>query len=158
MRVAAAGTGDRLVSGRPKRLQRLLAIRILTENLDRGALRVALAGVAQVEATLAALEDALAEARSAGRVALANGERSEWMMADAQREVAGWDRGKLKRLLTIRQDIAGQAMAKFLESRREHEQVKQLVQSAEEAARVDEGRRSQAAADDWFLSRRSPEL
>ena len=43
-------------------------------------------------------------------------------------------------------------MEKFLESRREHEQVKQLVEDAKQAAAVEEDRRAQAAADDWFLS------
>ena len=47
------------------------------------------------------------------------------------------------------------AMEKFLESRREHEQVKQLVENARQAARLEEDRRAQAAADDWFLSRRT---
>jgi MarR-like DNA-binding transcriptional regulator SgrR of sgrS sRNA len=146
------------VSGRADRLKRLLAIRVVTEELDRSALQTALAGVSEVERTLAELESELATAKLAARVALADGQRSEWMMADAQGEVAGWDRGKLKRLLVDRAAVAGVAMKKFLESRRDHEQVKQLVQNAEQTSRVDDVRRAQVAADEWFLSMRRPEL
>jgi hypothetical protein len=45
-------------------------------------------------------------------------------------------------------------MEDFLESRREFEQVKLLLEDARQAARIDQNRRAQAAADDWFLSRR----
>jgi site-specific DNA-adenine methylase len=80
------------------------------------------------------------------------------MMADALSEVSGWNRSKLKKLLATRTEAAGKAMVKFLESRREHEQVKQLVKDAEQATRVDEVRRAQASADDWFLSKRTTEI
>jgi hypothetical protein len=145
------------MSGRAERLQRLLAIRMLTEDLDRNVLQSALAAVALVENTLAALDNAVTESKISARTALADGDRSEWMMADAQGEVAGWDRSKLKRLLATRTEAAGTAMGRFLESRREHEQVKQLVKDSEQATRVDDLRRAQAASDDWFLSKRSPE-
>jgi hypothetical protein len=140
------------VSGRAERLERLLAIRRLSENLDRRTLEVALASVAEVEAGLARQEAALAESRVTGRTALSNGERGEWLMADAQGEVAGWNRVRLR---GVRSDEAAAAMQRFLESRREHEQVKQLVENARQVAYEEEGRRAQAAADDWFLSRRS---
>ena len=143
------------MSGRAERLERLLAIRRLSENLDRRTLEVALASVAEVEAGLARQEAALAESRVTGRTALSNGERGEWLMADAQGEVAGWNRVRLRGLLRVRSDEAAAAMQRFLESRREHEQVKQLVENARQVAYEEEGRRAQAAADDWFLSRRS---
>jgi hypothetical protein len=103
-------------------------------------------------------EDALTEARVTARAALDAGDRNEWLLADAQGEVARWNRSKLKVLLSARAEVAGTAMEKFLESRLEHEQVKKLVEAAEQAGRIDEGRRSQAAADDWFLSRRTEEI
>jgi hypothetical protein len=158
MRIEATGPGDWPVSGRAKRLHRLLAIRMLTEDLDRSALQTALAAVAVVDAALVAVERAIDEARLAARVALTDGQSSEWMMADAQREVAGWDRSKLKTLLVARTELAGAAMKKFLESRREHEQVKQLVEDAEQAGRLEEARHAQAASDEWFLNKRTLEL
>lgn len=143
---------------RAERLGRLLAIRRLNEDLDRGALAAALAGVAEVESALARQETALMESRVAARTALGAGERGEWLLADAQGEVAGWNRTGLRAVLRERAEAVAPAMEKFLESRREHEQVKQLVENARQAAQLEEDRRAQAAADDWFLSRRGQEL
>jgi hypothetical protein len=145
------------MSGRAERLGRLLAIRRVGEDLDRSALGVALAAMAEVEMEMGAQESALAEARVTARAALDAGDRNEWLLADAQGEVAGWNRSKLKVLLAGRAEVAGTARARFLESRLEHEQVKKLVEAAEQATRLDESRRLQATADDWFLSRRVEE-
>jgi Leu/Phe-tRNA-protein transferase len=142
------------VSGKARRLDRLLAIRRLGEDLDRGTLALALASVAEVEAALERQETTLADARLAARRALTAGDRGKWLMADAQTEVAGWNRGRLDVLLETRAVEVPPAMEKFLESRCEHEQVKQLVENAQQVEEIEEGRRAQAASDDWFLSRR----
>jgi hypothetical protein len=141
------------VSGRARRLARLIAIRRLSEELDRRALALALASVAEVEVALGVQERALAESKAAARVALSVGERGQWLLADAQGEVAGWNRRRLGVLLCERAEAVASAMEKFVESRREHEQVKQLVEDARQAAGTEEDRRAQALADDWFLSR-----
>ena len=119
--------------GKARRLDQLLAVRRLNEDLGRRVLAQALASVAEVEAALA---------------------RQETTLADAQTEVAGWNRGWLGVLLETRAAEVPQAMEMFLESRREHEQVKQLVENAQQVEEIEEGRRVQASSDDWFLSRR----
>lgn len=145
------------MSGRAGRLSRLLAIRRLNEDLDRRTLAQALALVAEVEGALARQDEAVAESTLATRAALSAGARGEWLMASAQGEVAGWNRGRLGVLLRARTESVAPAMAKFLECRREHEQVKQLVENARQGALVDEDHKAQAAADDWYLSRRTEE-
>jgi flagellar biosynthesis chaperone FliJ len=142
------------MSGRAGRLERLLAIRALNEELDRHTLEVALASMSEVEAALLRQEQALSESKLAARTALSDGNHSEWLLADAQIEVAGWNRQRLQTLLRPRAQAASEAMERLVESRREQEQVKQLVDDAARAARSKEDRRTQAAADDWFLSRR----
>ncbi len=142
------------MNGRAERLDRLLAIRRLSEDLDRRALGLALAAAAEVDRGIGRQESALAESKLASRKALSSGERGEWLLADAQAEVAGWNRRKLEVLLGVRKAAAATAMAKFMESRRKHLQVKQLVENAQQAAAIEEGRKAQAAADDWFLSKR----
>lgn len=142
------------MSSKARRLDRLLAIRRLGEDVDRRTLALALASVAEVEAALARQETNLADARLAARSALNAGDRGGWLMADAQTEVAGWNRGRLGVLLEKRATEVPPAMEKFLESRREHEQVKQLVENAQQVEEIEEGRKAQAASDDWFLSRR----
>jgi hypothetical protein len=143
------------MSGRAERLHRLLAVRRLSEDLDRRSLQVALAAVAEVEAAIASQETALRESKLALRSALSDGDRGEWLLADAQIEVAGWNLGRLKTLLCERADAVTAAMQSFLNSRLEHEQVKQLVGDAKEETRRDDDRRAQAAAADWFMSRRT---
>jgi hypothetical protein len=144
------------VSGRRlEKLGRLLAIRRLGEDLGRRRLQLAFAAVAEVESGLADQQTALLEAGLAERNALASGDRSEWLLADAQREVAGWNRGRLRPLLQARTADVAPAMERFLASRREHAQVKQLIENARQTAGREAGRESQAEADDRFLSRRT---
>jgi len=142
------------VKGKAERLGRLLAIRRVAEEMAQGRLQLASAAVTEVETALSVQQTTLIEAGVAGREALAGGERGDWLMAEAQAEVAGWNRGRLGVLLGVRKTLAAPAMEDFLESRREFEQVKLLLEDARQAARIDQNRRAQAAADDWFLSRR----
>ena len=142
------------MSDKTRRLMRLVGIRRIAEDLDRRDLELAVAAVNEVETALRATAASLLEAGQAARAALGAGERGEWLLADAQTEVAGWNRGRLGALRAQRLVAVAPAKEKFLESRREHEQVKVLVEDAKQAERVDEGRRAQAEADDWFLGRR----
>ena len=144
------------MSLKAERLQRLLAIRKLSEDIDRRALKLALAALAEVEAGLQRQQTALLESNLAGRSALASGDRGEWLIADAQSEVAGWNRGRLRTLLSARANCASEATQKFLDSRREHEMVKQVIDDADRLARNEEEHKTQAVTDDWFLSRRKP--
>jgi hypothetical protein len=143
------------MSGRQDRLGRLRAIRQLCEGLDRRNLQLALAAVAEVEAAMKAQYAARMNAGTTARAALTAGDRGEWLLADAQIEVAGWNRGRLVVLQRVRASEVAPAMERFLESRREHEQVKQLVDAAKQASKIEDDRRVQATADDWFLSRRA---
>jgi len=142
------------VKGKAERLGRLLAVRRVAEEMAQGRLQLASAAVTEVETALGAQETTLIEAKAAGREALVSGERGDWLMADAQAEVAGWNRGRLGVVLAKRKTFVAPAMEDFLDSRREHEQVKLLLEDARRAARIDDDRRAQAAADDWFLGRR----
>jgi alpha/beta superfamily hydrolase len=143
------------MSERREKLRRLLTVRRLSEDLNRRSLQLAFAAVAEVETAMACQGAALAEASAAERNALALGDRGEWLLANAQREVAGWNRGRLRVLLQLRVAEVAPAMERFLTSRREHEQVKQLVDNARQAASREADRRAQAEADDWFLSKRT---
>jgi len=142
------------VSAGGRRLDRLLAIRRLSEELDRSALAIVLSSVREVETAIASQETSQLEAKQAARRALSAGDRGEWLMADAQSEVAGWNRDRLGVMREERAREVPQAREKFMESRCEHEQVKQLIENAKLSAEIEEGRKAQAAADDWFLSKR----
>jgi len=142
------------MSARCNRLARLLAIRRLSEDRDRRGLQSAMAAVAEVDREMARQVDARGTARSAARAAMARGDRDEWLMAEAQDEVAGWNRQRLAGLLQVRAAEVPPARERFLASQLEHEQVKQLVDDRRRVEREEENRRAQAAADDWFLAKR----
>jgi phage protein D len=143
------------VSRSPEQLQRLAAIRRLQEELDRRDLQVALGAVTEVEVAMAREAESGDRARAAGVQALADGDGASWRLASRQSEVAARNRAGLERLRVERAGRVAAAMQQFLESRREQEQVQQLLKDALETERVELGRREQAAADDWFLSRRA---
>ncbi len=115
---------------------------------------LALAAVSEVETALLAQQASILNAQQAARVALSAGERGDWLMADAQSEVAGWNRGRLGVLHAARAVEVPPAVEQFMRSRQEHEQVKLLARGAQQAAQMEEDRKMQAATDDWFLSRR----
>ncbi len=141
------------MSGKAERLARLLAIRRLREDLDKTAWEMALAKMAEVETAIGMQGTARGRARHAAHASLNEGDRGNWLMADAQAEVAGWNQEKLEVLLAARAAEVAPAREKFLESRREHEQVKVLVDAARQTERVAEARREQAEVDDWFLGK-----
>jgi hypothetical protein len=141
------------MSQRGRRVDRLRAIRNLTEAADRAVLELALASVTAVQRGVMRQEEALAESREGARNALSEANRLEWLLAEATAEAAGWNRKRLQPLLQSSADAADEAMRKFLISRREHEQAKLIVEDVEKAEQADHDRRSQHASDDWFLSR-----
>jgi hypothetical protein len=134
-------------------LARLLAIRRVREELDRRELQRSLSAVAEAEHALERQHTALAEARLVSRAALAEGDREEWLLADTQGAIAGWNQKRLEAVRSARAAEVPAAMTQFVESRREHEQAKHLVADAKRADQLDTDRRGQAAADDWYLSR-----
>jgi hypothetical protein len=135
------------------RLGRLLAIRRLREDLDRHSLQLALDSLAEAESALSRQTLASAEARRESRTALIAGDRCEWLLAEASREVATWNKNRLNLLIRLRTVKVPDAMKQFLESRREHEQVKQLSDHAKEQTKLDTDRTAQVTTDDWILSR-----
>jgi hypothetical protein len=143
------------MSERTRRLERLLGIRHLVEDLDRRTLAIASAAVLEVKAALGAQAASLSEAGEAARVSLDGGDRREWLLADAQAEVARWNQASLKLLLQAREAVIPPAMERFLGSRQEHEQLQFLVGAARQAERLDEDHKTQTIADDWFLRRRT---
>jgi hypothetical protein len=119
-----------------KRLDRLLAIRRLSEELDRSALAMVLASVREVETAIESQALSQVEAKQAGRQALSAGNHGEWLMADAQSEVAGWNSERLGVIREQRALEVPPAREKFMESRCEHEQVKKLIENAKQVRKV----------------------
>ena len=140
---------------REKRLRRLLAIRRIGEEQERRRLQAVLASVAEVDSALNVQQQTIVGSGEASATALRQGNLHEWLFTEAQIEVAGWNRARLAPVHQERQAAVGPATADFLERRREHEQVRQLIRDIRSEQQVADDRRTQAAADDWFLARRA---
>jgi hypothetical protein len=139
---------------RRQRLQRLLAIRRIGEDVERRRLQSALASLAEAETVLSDQRQATADASDAASSALRSANRGEWLFAEAQAEVAGWNRARLAPVLESRRAAIPPATAAFLQRRREAEQMQQLVENSLVHEQFIEDRKAQAAADDWFLGQR----
>jgi hypothetical protein len=143
------------MSAKLVRMRGLERIRRLQEEMELRELQAAMGAVAEVAVALDMDGASLVGARDAGRAALVRGDRGEWLLADAQGEVARANLEKLKVLRARREAAVPPAMARFMACRLEHEQAKSLAGEARAAELLEQARREQAAADEWALSRRA---
>lgn len=91
---------------------------------------------------------------SDGRDALLSGDRISWTAAKLQREIAEWKQQRLQEVRRERQTLNEEARKQYAESRLQSEQMKTVVNTATAKMESETGRRTQAALDDRFLSRR----
>jgi hypothetical protein len=140
---------------RLKRLKRLAALYGVVERMHSIELQMTTAAVREAEQ---AIEEQQVVMRSAGfdqRDALMNEDRLGWLLAERQREIAGWRRERLERICVEREALSAAAQEQYSASRLKSEQMKGVVDGVAARVQVEEGRRTQGAADDRFLSRRS---
>ena len=140
---------------RNQRLQRLLAIRRIGEEIARRNLQSALGSLAEAETALSQQQSAIADAIEVTSSALQSGNRNERLFAEAQSEVAGWNRMRLAPVVeSCRAEIQSVTPA-FLDRRREAEQMQQLVEDNRTQQQLMEDHKAQAAVDEWFLAQRA---
>jgi hypothetical protein len=89
-----------------------------------------------------------------GHQALLGGDRMGWSFAAVQQEAAGWRETQLAGVLSEREECSGAARRQHLDSRQWSERMKRLVDGATASVTETEEKRTQAAADDRYLSRR----
>ena len=141
------------MSAKVRRMQGLARIRRVQEETERRELAAALGAVHEVGAALRGDGAALIESDQLGRAALGRGDRGEWLLAEAQGEVARANLAKLRLLLTKREAAVPAARARYLACRLEHERTKVLVDASMRTEADEQARREQAAADEWVISR-----
>ncbi|RSL19458.1 hypothetical protein EDE15_5127 [Edaphobacter aggregans] len=140
---------------RLKVLQRLAILHGVVERTHAAVLERRATEVREAEE---AIDLQHAVARSAvfeGRAALIVDDRMGWSLAEAQRELAGWRCESLERIRMEREALRASAHEQYAVSRIKSEQMRCVVQGVETEIAIEEGRRSQAAMDDRYLSRRS---
>jgi|GEM_PF-2316664 len=132
------------------RLKRLQKIRSMEEQQARTELE-------RVNMALNAAETAVGEqlvqrtmARRASRAALLAGDKAEWHLAEAMREVSEWNLDKMRAERQQRAAAVEPARVVFMEKRRDDEQMKILRGNVQRMADAESKRLEQIAADEWY--------
>ena len=146
--MAGAETGKRIAA-----LKRIAKLYGAVETMHSVELSRATSALNEAETAVRAEQAAGVAANLAGRAALTTGDREEWMLTDAEREMAGWRRGLLEGLRVERDAVREAARKQFLDSRVQTEQMKSVVTRMKEQVEIEQGRRMQASSDDRYLTR-----
>lgn len=146
--MAGTETGKRIAA-----LRKIAKLYSAVEKMHSVELSRATSALNEAETAIQAERSAGAAARLAGRAALNTGDREEWMLTDAEREMTVWRRGLLEGIRSERDAVREAVRKQFLESRVQTEQMKSVVTRMKERVEVEEGRRTQANADDRYLTR-----
>ena len=134
-------------------LQRVLRLYSAVEQMHAVELHAASFAVSQAENAIKVAQRASLEASRTGRVALGEGDREEWMLAEARQEIVGIRRERMEEVKVEREAVREAAREVFDQSRVRAEQMKQVVGKMREDAERHEARQMQAASDDRFLMR-----
>lgn len=134
-------------------LRRVLRLYSAVEQMHAVQLQVASSAVSEVEGAIQVAQRTGLEANRTGRKALGDGDREEWMLAEARQEIVGIRRERMEELRETRTVVRDAARAVFHDSRIRAEQMKQVVEKLRKDAEVHEARQTQAASDDRYLMR-----
>ena len=135
-------------------LRRLGAVFGMVEEMHSTEARGAALAVTEAQVAIQAEATRTHEARQGGREALLTDDCLGWSLAVVHEEVALRRRARLAPLLEEREERHEIARERYVASRLRNEQMKSLVEDASAQIATEEERRSQAFADDRFLSRR----
>lgn len=134
-------------------LRRIAALYGAVEAMRALDLQQASGALTEAEMAIAVEHRAAVAANDAARSALRSGDREEWMLSEAQREIAGLREGRLEEMRAARTIVRDKLRGEYLESRMQTEQMKHMVAYRREQAEVEEARRAQATSDDRYLGR-----
>jgi hypothetical protein len=75
----------------------------------------------------------------------------KWLLEEAALEFSGWNHAQLEQICAAEAKRIQPLVEQYIECRRSLRQTERLLEQQAELARVEQGKRSQAEADDWFL-------
>lgn len=135
------------------RLQRVLRVRAVLEELSRLELEERTAAVQRLERA-AEQQQQRADAARAQSLGLLFSEQTDgWQTQIVDAEILAWKRGRLAALALAGQTAREEARQALLARRLDRRQIAALLDAAEEAGARERGRREQHQLDDWFHSR-----
>jgi hypothetical protein len=142
------------MQARLKVLRRLASLHRVVERIHAVALERSMMEVREAEEAIDLQNAMVRSAAFEGRAALIVDDRTGRSFAEAQRELAGWRREGLERIRAERDESRTSAQKQYVASRVKSEQMRCAVEGIEAGIAIEEGRRTQAATDDRYLSRR----
>ncbi len=136
-----------------KSLRRIAKVYGLVERMHSLELRVAADALNDVLCATAVAAATRYQQASSAREALVLGRREEWAVAEVTRTVEEIRMTRLAELRTQREAKVAEAAVVHRASRLQMEQMERVVERKRAVAAIDEGRKTQAMADDRFASR-----
>ncbi len=137
-----------------KTLSRVLRLRILVEETSRLELEAESQQLRRLELKV---EDAVQQAhvsREGAFDGLHRGDAESWLLEEGCCELAEWQGGRLRGLEQEQASRVAALREAFLQRRKETRQVETLLDAYNALLQIEQGRREQAALDEWFNLRR----
>ncbi|HEY6448460.1 MAG TPA: hypothetical protein VIY53_18520 [Acidobacteriaceae bacterium] len=135
------------------RLERVVRIRRLLEELAHADLGRQIAEARSLEQSAAAHREGSGAARADAWKLLETGATRSWLLGMADADLLAWKGGQLEALAVGRQPDIEAARQELLSRRIERRQLEILDEAAAQAEARERIRREQKAADDWYQSR-----
>jgi hypothetical protein len=135
-------------------LQRLHGLHELAEQTQALMLEQRVAELREAERAIDWQSTAAQSAHFDERAALILDDRMGRSLAEVRWELARWRCDGLERIRAQREALHAAAQEQYVASRIKSEQMRHVVDGVRTRVAIEEGRRSQAAADDRYLSRR----
>lgn len=137
------------------RLERVIRIRRLLEELAHADLGRQIAEARSLEQSAAAHREGSGAARMDAWKLLESGATPSWLLSLSDADLLAWKGGQLEALAAERQPGIEAARQELLSRRIERRQLEILDEAAAQAETRERIRREQKSADDWFQSRAS---
>ncbi|MCU1324009.1 MAG: hypothetical protein JWM43_3658 [Acidobacteriaceae bacterium] len=144
-----------MVSSRAAGLKRIAELYSVVEEVRGVAVQRATSALAATESVLADLRTARLGAHAEGRRSLAEGDRLERMIAEGRSRIIVREQESMEGQRIVQKRLLDGALEVYRISRIEKDQMAKLLENSQRQEEVLETRRTQAIADDRFLSRRA---
>ena len=141
------------MKSRTSALKKINVLYGLLEEMHSGVFRQTVALVNEAEQAIAGQAAQTHAAAIVARAALLDGDRQQWVLSSVQRGLSGERRRQLETVRAERVLNTDRARDEYQASRVKSKQIKSVVEQSQQTEEVLAGRRTQAAADDRFLSR-----
>lgn len=131
-------------------LTRVLRLRALLEDVSRIELEAQLQELTRIEGALAESEKAGTAMRQRIFLGIAQGQNGDRAEIGLLSEWIAWERRLYEKKRRSKAVTVDASKAEYLERRKEHGQIRSVIEARMSAAAIESRRREQRELDDWF--------